>query len=113
MLLLYTSSSIGAGDVKLAAAIGGFLGASSGIMALVWCFVLAGAFCLGWMVLRVGAVSVVTAIFDKVIGLVCKGWVPHTTNKQLRFLDKSLPMAGFFTGGVALVLSAEYLPWTL
>ena len=113
MLMLYTTRSIGAGDVKLAAALGSFLGVNSGIMALVWCYVLAGFFCAAWMVYRLGVVSVVAALFDKVVGLVCKEWIPRTTNKQLHFLDQSLPMAAFFTGGVVLVLCGEYLPWTL
>jgi prepilin peptidase CpaA len=54
MLVAFVLFNVGGGDVKLCAMLGAFLGFERGIEALLWTFVLGGAFALGLLIWRVG-----------------------------------------------------------
>jgi prepilin peptidase CpaA len=67
MLVCFVFFRIGAGDVKLMAMLGAFLGPYQGIEALLWTFVLGG--CLGVILLiwRVGAWRLVVRVFRQIV----------------------------------------------
>jgi prepilin peptidase CpaA len=77
MLVCYVMFRIGGGDVKLIAMLGAFLGPESGIMAMLWTFVLGG--CMGVIVLiwRVGPVRLVARCWRQLVTtLRLRRWCP-------------------------------------
>lgn len=55
MLVCYVFFRIGGGDVKLIAMVGAFLGPQYGLKAMLWTFVIGGAFALIFLVWRMGS----------------------------------------------------------
>ena len=110
MLMLFLSNATGGGDVKLATAIGAFLGPQDGIMAIAWCHVLAGIVVLVWMLSRV-----------RVLRGLRRAWAYGETCILSRRLqpvalnfssvaNKRIPMAAFFALGV-LVTQLGFRLW--
>ena len=67
MLTCFVFFHIGAGDVKLMAMMGAFLGPQEGLEALLWTFILGG--CMGAILLiwRVGAWRLVVRVFRQIV----------------------------------------------
>lgn len=103
MLVVHLSAGGGAGDVKMATAIGALLGPSRGMGALACGFVIAGVTMLCWIVWRDGPASAL-ATLGKSAGLPVGG----STSGPAPW-DRSVPMAGFLAAGVLCVL-IEPLP---
>ncbi|MDZ4851942.1 MAG: A24 family peptidase [Pirellulaceae bacterium] len=102
MLLLFLSNATGGGDVKLATAIGAFLGPQDGIMAIAWCHVLAGIFVLVWMLSRVRMLQGLRSAWA--YGETCilsRRLQPIALNFG-SVAHKRIPMAAFFALGVLL-----------
>ncbi len=110
MLLLFLSNATGGGDVKLATAIGAFLGPQAGMMSIAWCHLLAGVVALLWLISRLD--------FRRRLILNTRHylWACAMTGKPLRIQSAAslgqmrIPMAAFFTLGV-LVTQLGYRLW--
>lgn len=102
MLILFLSNATGGGDVKLATAIGAFLGPQDGIMAIAWCHVVAGVFAILWMIVGVNLLRMIRGSRTYIAScMIAGGLVP--VECDLRSVgQKRIPMAAFFTIGVVI-----------
>ncbi len=110
MLLLFLSNATGGGDVKLATAIGAFMGPEAGIQAIAWCHMLAGVCVLIWMLSRVRfmqASQATWAYFKTCFFLGRPQPFALTTGSVAH---KRIPMAAFFALGV-LVTELGFRLW--
>jgi Flp pilus assembly protein protease CpaA len=89
----------GAGDVKLAAALGSLLGVQLGVMALVYTFLVAGISLLGWTIIRMGPIKLGRTCFQRAGSCLLPLWIAPPVAEQCRILARPVPMAGFFAMG--------------
>jgi prepilin peptidase CpaA len=83
MVVCFVLFSIGGGDVKLMAMLGAFLGLYDGIEALLWTFVLGGAFGLILLVWRVGLTTLAVRSLRQIVwSLRIRGWSPLTADER-------------------------------
>ncbi len=83
MLSCFVLFKVGAGDVKLIAMLGAFLGLDQGITAMLWTFVLGG--CMGLVVLvwRVGPLRLVLRVLRQLVWSLRLGhWQPLTEQER-------------------------------
>ena len=96
MLVPYALARGGAGDVKLAAAIGSLLGFGDGMLVIAFTYIVAATAIVGWTVMRNGPLTLISAMVQK-IGFCC---LPHRfaepNTEQTMLLAKPVPLAGFF-----------------
>lgn len=104
MLLLFLSNATGGGDVKLATAIGAFLGPQNGLMTIAWCHVLAGTFVLLWMLSRVNVSQSLRSVSYYVNACLHAGKLLPISCDLSSIGHKRIPMAAFFTLGVLVTL---------
>lgn len=100
MLLLYMSNSTGGGDVKLAAAIGAFLGPANGLMAIAWCHLLAGCACLVWLLVRTDVQKLCRKILAIAFHSLANKQLPPIAQSFQSLSRARLPMALYFALGV-------------
>lgn len=105
MAVVFTLTGRGAGDVKLAAAIGAFLGPTVALSAIVWTHLLAGAFALGWVVWTVGPWQVLSWAIRFAGSVVAPQHVPSPAWPDRRALNRPIALAGFFAVGAVLSLA--------
>ncbi|MCA9008298.1 MAG: prepilin peptidase [Planctomycetaceae bacterium] len=100
MLVAYHILGIGAGDVKLAGAIGACIGVQAGLQALVWTHLVAGAVIgvhVGW---KVGP----RWFFRQLLFRLFPGLVLMPTADHSKTFRYPVPMAAFFAGGTVMAL---------
>lgn len=100
MLFLYMSNSTGGGDVKLAAAIGAFLGPANGLMAIAWCHLLAGCACLVWMLVRADVQKLCRKAFAITFHSFANRQLPSIAPSFQSLSKARMPMALYFALGV-------------
>ncbi len=104
MLIPYTLARGGAGDVKLAAAIGALVGVDSGLLVIAFTYIVAGLMIAGWTVWNQGPFNLLAAIFRRV----GSRWFPQSvmppTRQHTLLLDQPIPLAGFFAIATLLVV---------
>jgi len=110
MLLLFLSNATGGGDVKLATAIGAFLGPEAGIQAIAWCHLLAGVFVLIWMLSRIHFTQVKRTTWAYAKACFFMGRVQPIALNFGSVAHKRIPMAAFFALGV-LVTQLGFRLW--
>jgi prepilin peptidase CpaA len=110
MLIVFRlSGPRGAGDVKLAAALGAWLGLERGLAALIYTYIAAGVFLLCWVLWTEGPVKVATTLGRRLGSLVAPRYVSPPSAEQRLLLQKPVPMAAFFTAGtLAALLGAPF-----
>ena len=89
----------GAGDVKLAAAIGALLGFHAGVRAVLAGYAAAGVGALVWAILAVGPVRFAGAFGRRVGSRVAPAWVAPPDAAQEALLARRIPLAPFFAVG--------------
>lgn len=104
MLIIYSVSRTGAGDVKLATAIGAFVGAENGLSAILWCHLLAGIVAIVWLAWNLGLVSIIRTITRHLGSELFPTLVFPPTAKSAKVLNKPIPLAAFFAAGTILAL---------
>lgn len=85
MLLGYVffAGGLGGGDVKLLAMVGAFLGVQQGLEALLWTFVLGGAFAVTTLIWRAGLVQLVVQLGKRLKSmLTARSWLPLTNEER-------------------------------
>ncbi len=110
MLLLFVANATGGGDVKLATAIGAFLGPQAGLMAIAWCHVLAGVCVLVWVLSQLDWVQIFRTASRYLLACCITGRVQPIKYKLTPVGQKRIPMAAFFTLGV-VVTQFGYRLW--
>lgn len=104
MLIAYTLARGGAGDVKLAAAIGALVGVERGLLAIAISYILAGGLVMAWSIWTHGPWRLLVAMGRLLGSMVLPVWIqpPDATEKIL--LSKPIPLAGFFAAGTLIVM---------
>lgn len=104
MAIVFAFVGRGAGDVKLAAAVGALVGPAEVLQVIVVAHLLAGLFSLGWIVVVTGPLKLLS-YFALWIGSVF--WL-HRVDAPVwpgpDLASKPVPMAGFFAAGTFLTL---------
>jgi Flp pilus assembly protein protease CpaA len=111
MLIPYEFSGGGAGDVKLATAIGGLLGVWQGIDALILSYLAAGVALSAWAIWVVGPVVLFGGLARLVGSFLLPGLVARPRPEQARQLGRPVPLAPFFAAGTLAVLVGGGVPW--
>lgn len=104
MLLPYKLSKSGAGDVKLAAAIGSLLGFRNGLLALAMTYLAAGLFVFLYIIWTAGPIPTLKALTRWCAAVLLFQLVLPPTREQQALLNQSIPMGPFFAVGTATVL---------
>jgi prepilin peptidase CpaA len=111
MLLIYRLSGGGAGDVKLAGAIGGLLGPQDGLTVLVYTYIAAGVVILAWVIWTLGPVFLLKALLRRVGALLWPSRIAPPAPSQQKLLNHAVPLAAFFAIGVVAVLLGGGITW--
>lgn len=102
--LHYRLTGRGAGDVKLAAAVGSWIGAAPTATALVAAYCLAGVYAFGRACILLGPWAVLHQLLIAVGSFLAPRWIAPARGGAVAVLDESVPMAGFLTVGVLIAL---------
>lgn len=109
MLIIFSFSGGGAGDVKLAGAIGVMLGFVHGGEAILLSFVVCAVLAIGWALWKIGPLTVVSSVFRGFGSY----WLPRLickpSEEQAKLLKTGMPMAPFFAIGTSAVMLRESL----
>jgi Flp pilus assembly protein protease CpaA len=106
MLLIYTLFGTGAGDVKLAGAIGALIGVKAGLHMLLWTHLMAGIAMACFVVWRVGPVWIARTVLSRL--LPDRVLMPSTDHSAT--LRYPVPMAVYFSIGTLMALLEVPLP---
>ncbi|HBE66524.1 MAG TPA: hypothetical protein DDW52_00110 [Planctomycetaceae bacterium] len=99
----YCASQGGAGDVKLAAAIGGFLGVELGILVIAGTYAMAAVY--GMLIATIeGQLKPLFVGMGRLILRRCGWQIAPATTAQRNALKRPIPLAGFFALSTAIVL---------
>ena len=104
LLIIFSMSGGGAGDVKLAGAIGALMGLVDGAEAICLAFVLCAGLVMTWTLLKMGPLKIVGAIVRKPLNWALLDWVRGPDEEQQELLVSTIPLAPFFALGVFLVV---------
>lgn len=102
MLIVHTMSRGGAGDVKLATALGALLGLKLGVLALCATFILAGLFALAIVIWRVGPLAAAAMLLRWIGSFLFPTAVQPAAAEQAALLGQPLPLGVFFALGTLL-----------
>ncbi len=94
----------GAGDVKLTAAIGAFLGLSQAIDAILLSFIFAGGFALIRAAWLLGPWEMAQLVYRRIGSWVLPLWIQPPSKEQLAFMRQPMPLGPSFALGTAIVL---------
>lgn len=111
MIFIYEMAGGGAGDVKLATALGALLGVERSLHALIYSYIVAGVIIISWTIWMVGPSFLVKALARKVGSLVLPRWVAKPTPEQDKLLKLPVPLSLFFALGTVPVLLGMEQPW--
>ncbi len=104
MLVAYTLARGGAGDVKLAAAIGALIGFESGMLAIALSYILAGAVIAIWSIWSRGPWKLAMALGRLVGSAILPQWISCPNENDQSLLNTPVPLAGFFAVGTLIVV---------
>lgn len=104
LLPLYAICRGGAGDVKLATAIGALVGIERGLQSVVWCFLIAGLVVVGMLVWREGLLATGKMLLRRMLCLLLGSGRLAPEEAEQQMLRERVPMAAFFAVGVILAL---------
>ena len=110
MLIAYQLSRGGAGDVKLAVAIGAWLGVQSGILAIACSYIVGGAFIVAWTFWERGPLTLGLALLRKAGSKFLPQWIAAPAQEETELLNRPIPLAAFFAIGTLLVMFGVSLP---
>ena len=97
--LIFSITQSGAGDVKLAAAIGALVGPGEGMDVMMYSFVVAGFSILGWSILRFGPTLIVVTLGRSIGHFFFPRFIEGPSERQRRLMAAPVPLAPFFAVG--------------
>ena len=104
MLVAYTLARGGAGDVKLASAIGALIGFESGMLAIAFSYILAGAVIALWSVWSRGPWILARALGRLAGSAILPRWIDRPNQNDQALLNTPVPLGGFFAVGTLIVV---------
>lgn len=104
MLIPYTLARGGAGDVKLAAAIGSIVGIADGLLVIAFAYIIAATSLCVWTVWSQGPRTLGSALFRSAASRIMPQRVSAPTKLQINLLQKPIPLAGFFAVATLMIL---------
>lgn len=104
LLMAYQLARGGAGDVKLATALGLALGVRLGLLAVGLSYIAAGTAILIWTIKVRGPLVLFSALLRKAGSMLFPVWVAPPEEEQTKLLEKPVPLAPFFAIGTLIVL---------
>ena len=104
MLIPYTLARGGAGDVKLATAIGALVGLDSGLLIIAFTYILSAIAILSWTILAKGPFSLLVAMFRSIGSRLFPASVESPSTDEQHLLSKPIPLAGFFAVATLLIV---------
>lgn len=104
MLFPYCLARGGAGDVKLAAAIGALVGVESGLLIIAFTYIVAAVVIAGWCLWERGPLVLLSAMTRKLASSLVPQFVLPPNQQQKILLDQPIPLAGFFLIATLLVI---------
>ncbi len=104
MLVAYTLARGGAGDVKLAAAIGMLIGFEAGVLAIALSYILAGVVISLWSIWTRGPWKLAMAVGRMLGSMMMPQWVGRPNQNDQRLLNTPVPLGGFFAVGTLIVV---------
>jgi prepilin signal peptidase PulO-like enzyme (type II secretory pathway) len=105
LLIVFSFTGGGAGDVKLVGSIGSLLGLELGLEAVMYAFVVAGIVLGAYLVWTQGPLVFASTTLRRIGCLVLPGWVLPPEANRLQSLRKPVPLAPFFAVGAAVACS--------
>ncbi|MGE0755652.1 MAG: prepilin peptidase [Pirellulaceae bacterium] len=104
MLVIFSMTGGGAGDVKLTAALGALLGLDRAIQAILLSFIWAGGFALIRAIWVQGPVRLAGVAYRVVGHALTPLWVPPPSAEQRALLRQPMPLGPSFALGTSMVL---------
>ncbi len=104
MLFAYSLARGGAGDVKMAAAIGALIGFEQGVLAIACSYIVAGVVILAWSIWSRGPLRLLTAMARLIGSAFVPAWVDPPSTRDRDLLNAPVPLAGFFAIGTLIVV---------
>ena len=104
MLIPYSMARGGAGDVKLATAIGAMVGIGDGLLIIAFTYIVAAILILGWTVWSQGPMTLLSAMIRNVAVRLFPGHVQPLPERQHALLNQPIPLAGFFLIATMLIV---------
>lgn len=101
---IYSITNRGAGDVKLATALGALFGPLAIVNILLWTCLAAGVFAILFVIVAYGRQYVPAAATWFIEVARRAPHVPSRVSRPAHILRRPVPLAGFFVAGVALTL---------
>lgn len=109
MMFAYSlSGRRGAGDVKLAAALGAWLGVQMGLTNIMYTYAVAGVGVVSWLFILVGPVRVLKYLLQTAAALVVPKLVAMPKPESLPEVRLAVPMAPFFLVGTILTVTRVF-----
>jgi prepilin peptidase CpaA len=110
MLLIYRLARGGAGDVKLAAVLGGLFGLERGLYCLAVTYIVAAVTLLVWVIWTVGPIVLIGGMARAIGSVLLPARVGPPTAAQLKILASPVPLGLFFAiGALATLLGVEQI----
>ena len=109
MLIPYALARGGAGDVKLATAIGALVGLDAGLLVIAFAYIIAAVTIVGWTCWVHGPWNLIGALARRLAA----GWLPSIASpnqQQTQLLQQPIPLAGFFLLAT-LAVELDLLGW--
>ncbi len=104
MLVPYTLARGGAGDVKLATAVGALTGIDSGLLIIAFAYIIAAIAIVGWTIWTTGPFRLLSAMIRRFGSQWLPQYVVAPSEQQDVLLDQPIPLAGFFAIATLLVV---------
>lgn len=102
MLVVFQLAGSGAGDVKLAAALGALLGIGPGLTVILWCHITAGIVMVGWLIWQIGPLNVLKTMLLQIGSVLLPSRIPAPSFGEQKLLCRPVPLAAFFAVGTVI-----------
>ena len=104
MLIPYSLARGGAGDVKLAAAIGALVGVDDGLLVIAFAYIISATLILGWTIWTQGPFNLLAGMLRRGGAWLMPQRVLPPSQQQSLLLDQPIPLAGFFMISTLLIV---------
>jgi len=111
MLVIYSLAGGGAGDVKLLAAVGAFLGVRLGIQALIGSYLVAATAVVAWGIWKIGLWRLISAFARQVGAIVLPLSIDRPESDARALLNQPMPLGpAIAIGTIAALAMGDLMP---
>jgi Flp pilus assembly protein protease CpaA len=112
MIMLRRVTGGGAGDVKLATAIGALGGAEFGLKVILFCYIIGATCILARLFWVNGPIQITTSFAKRVASKLFPSYVPPPTTEQAAILEGRVALGPFFAAATIVILCGLDSSWT-